>query len=248
MRGQRTGAASGHRRARWPRCAHERGKAIVLLNRRGWSNFLSCRCVRAGVALPGLRRRAGAAPRRGRSSPATTAATASALPDAAARTAARRAVARHGAGTERLAHELASDLRRRRLPRLAPRRGHDVGRGRRRAHGSLLRRLRGGAMRRPDRHADGREGPRLPGREPRGGARRRRDAALPGLPRRGADVRADRQLAGRVGRGGHGRVLVQTIAPEARRDPCTPHATTATVSSPASSSAGARSATRRSRT
>ena len=55
------------------------------------------------------------------------------------------------------------------------------------------------------------------------------------------------QLAGRVGRGGEGRVLVQTIAPEAR---AIVHAaaTTATASSPASSSAAARSATRRSRT
>ena len=57
-------------------------------------------------------------------------------------------------------------------------------------------RVRGGAARRPRRHADGGQGPRLPRRDPRRGARRRRHAALPRLPRRGADVRA-RRPAGR---------------------------------------------------
>ena len=38
------------------------GKAIVLLNRRGWSNFLSCRSCGACLAVPQLRRRARAAP------------------------------------------------------------------------------------------------------------------------------------------------------------------------------------------
>ena len=52
--------------------------------------------------------------------------------------------------------------------------------------------LRGGRLWRADRHADGRQGARLPGRRAWRGARRRRDAALPGLPCRGADVRADR--------------------------------------------------------
>ena len=86
-----------------------RGKAIVLLNRRGWSNFLSCRscgrvwsCPHCDVALvlhrarrlrrlPPLRPPRAACPR-------------------AADGAARSSVARHGAGTERLQHELPSVL------------------------------------------------------------------------------------------------------------------------------------------
>ncbi len=84
-----------------------RGKAIVLLNRRGWSNFLSCRacgrvwgCPECDVALV-LHRAGGflachhcghreAAPRR------CTCGSAS--------------VARHGAGTERMQHDLAAAL------------------------------------------------------------------------------------------------------------------------------------------
>ena len=72
------------------------------------------------------------------------------------------------------------------------------------------------AARDPARHADGRQGPRLPRRDARRRRRRRRHAALPGLPRRGADVRARRPARGpRRPRPGGGRVLVQTIAPDA---------------------------------
>ena len=85
-----------------------RGKAIVLLNRRGWSNFLSCRscgrvwsCPDCDVALV-LHRSGGyvachhcghreAVPTRCGECSST-------------------AVARHGAGTERLQHELARVL------------------------------------------------------------------------------------------------------------------------------------------
>ena len=83
-------------------------------------------------------------------------------------TAPRASVARHGAGTERLQHDLASVFddgdfpvfrldadavlrwRASRPPRPAPARS--------------LRRLPGGRARRADRHADGRQGPRLPRR------------------------------------------------------------------------------------
>ena len=82
-----------------------RGKAIVLLNRRGWSNFLSCRgcghvwmCPNCEVALV-LHRAAG--PR----SPATTAATASRSPSRCEECGSV-AVARHGAGTESVEQEL----------------------------------------------------------------------------------------------------------------------------------------------
>ena len=75
----------------------QRGKAIVLLNRRGWSNFLSCRSCGRGLELPGMRRGARAAPRRAAFSPATTAGTASAAP-ARCPQCSSSAVARHGAG------------------------------------------------------------------------------------------------------------------------------------------------------
>ena len=139
------GPAPATPRRRWPTCARARGKAIVLLNRRGWSNFLSCRscgrvwsCPDCDVAL--VLHRAERLPRLPPLRP----------PRARARAAARdcssTSVARHGAGTERLAHELAQRLRRRRLPRLPPRRR----RGRRGPSGdgggvgAILRQLRGG--------------------------------------------------------------------------------------------------------
>ena len=56
----------------------------------------------------------------------------------------------------------------------------------------LLARFHAAPDRAAARHADGGQGPRLPGRDARRRARRRRDAALPRLPRRGAHVRADR--------------------------------------------------------
>ncbi len=87
---------------------HARGKAIVLLNRRGWSNFLSCRacgrvwmCPNCEVAL--VLHRAGSTVachhcgHRER------------VPDRCPECRSV-AVARHGAGTERLEHELRAAL------------------------------------------------------------------------------------------------------------------------------------------
>ena len=83
-----------------------REKAIVLLNRRGWSNFLSCRscgrvwgCPDCDVALV-LHRSGGylACHHCGHREPAPTRCS-----DCAS-----TAVVRHGAGTERLQHELAA--------------------------------------------------------------------------------------------------------------------------------------------
>ena len=90
-------------------------KAIVLLNRRGWSNFLTCRVVREGLGVPATAtsRSCCTAPRT--RSPATTAATASACPqrcDACG----SLSVARHGAGTERVEAELRRGARRAGLP------------------------------------------------------------------------------------------------------------------------------------
>ena len=131
-----------------------RSKAIVLLNRRGWSNFLSCRscghvwsCPQCDVAL--VLHRAGAflaCHHCGHREPAPE----------RCRECASISVARHGAGTERLQHELARVL------------DADA------------------TLRFPDFRAE------------------ERTFALIA------------QLAGRVGRGGDGRVLAQTIAPDAR--------------------------------
>jgi primosomal protein N' (replication factor Y) (superfamily II helicase) len=88
------------------------GKAIVLLNRRGWSNFLSCRacgrvwiCPECDVALVLHRGPPGARPlvachHCGHREPA---------PDRCPECASV-AVARHGAGTERLEHDLREAL------------------------------------------------------------------------------------------------------------------------------------------
>ncbi len=89
-------------------CRRNRGKAIVLLNRRGWSNFLSCgscgrvwMCPNCEVAL--VLHRGGAyvachhCGHRER--------VPSSCPDCGS-----VSVARHGAGTERLEHELVTSL------------------------------------------------------------------------------------------------------------------------------------------
>ena len=82
-----------------------RGKAIVLLNRRGWSNFLSCRscglvwsCPDCDVALV-LHRAGGfvACHHCGHNEPVPTRCS----------QCASASIARHGTGTERLQHELA---------------------------------------------------------------------------------------------------------------------------------------------
>ena len=114
--------------------------------------------------------------------------------------------------------------------------------------GAVLARVRGRAARDPRRHADGREGPRLPRRRSRRRRRRRRDAALPRLPRRGADVRARR----RSSRAGPAAARRAAGCSSRRSRPTPgrsrwPRSTTRTRSWPASSSGGARCATRRSR-
>ena len=109
------------------RALGEARKAIVLLNRRGWSNFLTCRTLREGLGVPAVRRRARAAPRASARSPATTAATASAVPqrcDACG----SLAVARHGAGTERARARAGRGARRAGVP---ARRRHGGRQGRR---------------------------------------------------------------------------------------------------------------------
>jgi len=212
MRGQRTGlhpqtaAALAEVRA-------GAGKAIVLLNRRGWSNFLSCRscgrvwsCPECDVAL--VLHRAGGylachhCGHRER--------TPGGCPDCGSRT-----VARHGTGTERLAYELASVFDEGDFPvfRLD---GDVLESGAAADPGAILSEFqaaRSGVLIGTQMVAKGHDFPDV-----RLGVVLDADATL-----RFPDFRAEErtfalvsQLAGRAGRGGSGRVLVQTIAPEAR--------------------------------
>jgi primosomal protein N' (replication factor Y) (superfamily II helicase) len=189
----------------------ERRKAIVLLNRRGWSNFLSCRscgrvwsCPECDVAL--VLHRAGDylachhcghrqhVPARCCDCEST-------------------AVARHGAGTERLQHDLAHVFDDGAFPvfRLdADVVGEDNG------VGDVLRRFEAascGVLIGTQMVAKGHDFPDVSL-----GVVLDADATL-----RFPDFRAEErtfaliaQLAGRAGRGGDGRVLVQTIALDAR--------------------------------
>jgi primosomal protein N' (replication factor Y) len=206
-----------------------RAKAIVLLNRRGWSNFLSCRscgrvwsCPACDVALV-LHRAGGflACHHCGHREPA---------PERCGGCGSM-SVARHGAGTERLQHELAAALDDGAFPifRLdadvaagssvpeanGPRRA-DAAASRESAVGTLLRRFEAadcGVLIGTQMVAKGHDFPDVAL-----GVVLDADATL-----RFPDFRAEErtfaliaQLAGRVGRGREGRVLVQTIAPQAR--------------------------------
>jgi primosomal protein N' (replication factor Y) len=190
-----------------------RGKAIVLLNRRGWSNFLSCRscgrvwsCPECDVALV-LHRRDGflACHHCGHREPAP----------ARCEQCGSISVGRHGAGTERVQHDLAAALEgdEDRFPVLrldADTVGADGG------ITTLLRRFEAaesGVLIGTQMVAKGHDFPDVTL-----GVVLDADATL-----RFPDFRAEErtfaliaQLAGRVGRGAEGHVLVQTIAPEAR--------------------------------
>jgi primosomal protein N' (replication factor Y) len=189
----------------------EGGKAIVLLNRRGWSNFLSCRscgrvwsCPQCDVALV-LHRAEG----RVRCHHCGHSERAPARCECGS-----TAVARHGTGTERLQHDLQTALGAgERFPVF--RLDADVlttGEG----VGAVLRSFGAapaGVLIGTQMVAKGHDFPDVTL-----GVVVDADATL-----RFPDFRSEErtfaliaQLAGRVGRGAHGRVLVQTIAPHAR--------------------------------
>ena len=224
------------------------GKAIVLLNRRGWSNFLSCRSCGRGVGLPASATSRSCCTAPAASSPATTAATASPRPSAAA-SCGSISVARHGAGTERLEHELAGALDDGRFPvfRLdadVASRGATA-RGRASAAAARFEAAEAGVLIGTQMVAKGHDFPDVTL-----GVVLDADATL-----RFPDFRAEErtfaliaQLAGRVGRGGDGRGARADDRARGALDRARRRATTATASSPASSSARARCATRRSRT
>jgi primosomal protein N' (replication factor Y) (superfamily II helicase) len=188
-------------------------KAIVLVNRRGWSNFLSCRscgevwqCPQCDVALV-LHQREGALAchhcgHRERV-PATCRACGSS------------SVARHGAGTERIETELAEALGDPEFPVL--RLDADTARGGKGAVARVLERFdsaRAGVLVGTQMVAKGHDFPDVTL-----GVVLDADQTL-----RFPDFRAEErtfalvaQLAGRAGRGGEGsgRVLVQTLSPDA---------------------------------
>jgi len=196
-----------------------RGKAIVLLNRRGWSNFLSCRscgrvwsCPDCDVAL--VLHRAGrylACHHCGHREPVPT----------ACGGCGSTSLARHGAGTERLAHDLGELLDGDgRFPvfRLDADVTGAVAQApeQEQALGAVLRAFEAagcGVLIGTQMVAKGHDFPDVSL-----GVVLDADSTL-----RFPDFRAEErtfaliaQLAGRVGRGGRGRVLVQTIAPSAR--------------------------------
>jgi len=191
-------------------CRREGGKAIVLLNRRGWSNFLSCgscgrvwMCPNCDVALVLHRARGVVACHHCGHRERVP----SNCPDCGS-----VSVARHGAGTERLEHELVSALGDDGFPVLrldADAAGLD-------ARARILERFHTAA-------AGVLVGTQM--------VAKGHDFADVGLgvvidadqTLRFPDFRAEErtfalvtQLAGRTGRGSAGRVLVQTMEPAAR--------------------------------
>jgi len=189
-----------------------RGKGIVLLNRRGWSNFLSCRscgkvwgCPECDVALV-LHRSEGVISchhcGHREAAPARCDACGSA------------SVARHGLGTERLEHELLSALGGGEYPIFRLDADVAAAKGRAAAVLAAFERAEAGVLVGTQMVAKGHDfdGIAL-------GVVLDADATL-----RFPDFRSEErtfalvaQLAGRAGRGGGvGRVLVQTMAPTAR--------------------------------
>ncbi len=195
---------------------HARGKAIVLLNRRGWSNFLSCRecgdvwgCPECDVALVLHRGEAHLGCHHcGHREPVP-----------ARCECGSRSLARHGMGTERLEQELVAilggeDFPIFRLDADLALTGDDAQKPT--SPGRLLQRFeqaRAGVLIGTQMVAKGHDFPDV-----RLGVVLDADCTL-SFP----DFRAEErtfaliaQLAGRVGRGADGHVLVQTRAPHAR--------------------------------
>ena len=212
MRGGAGSAARSRPRRRSESCAAAGGKAIVLLNRRGWSNFLACGscgkawgCPECDVALV-LHRAEGVVS----CHHCGHRETAPSRCDACASS----SVARHGFGTERLEHELLAALGgdEHQVFRLDA----DVAAAKGRAAAVLARfeRASSGVLVGTQMVAKGHDFDRVALAVVLDA-----DATL-----RFPDFRAEErtfalvaQLAGRAGRGGiAGRVLVQTLTPDAR--------------------------------
>ena len=189
------------------------GKAILLLNRRGWSNFLSCRacgrvwlCPNCDVAL--------VLHRHGPFVACHHCGHRERVPERCPAPARRCSVARHGAGTERIEHELREALGRGALSRSS---GSTPTPPRCRQRARTLQRFQAapaGVLVGTQMVAKGHDFPDVSL-----GVVLDADQTL-----RFPDFRAEErtfalitQLAGRTGRGALGsRVLVQTLAPDAR--------------------------------
>ena len=182
-------------------------KAIVLLNRRGWSNFLTCQTCGHALECPECDVDARPAPRRGRARLPPLRPPRAACPRRCA--VVRRRVDR-------------APRRRDRAPRArtaGPAAGLPPRRRRRSTRGEVLARFRAadrGVLVGTQMVAKGHDFPDV-----ELGVVLDADGTL-----RFPDFRAEErtfalvaQLAGRAGRGTNGRVLVQTIAPDAPRDP-----------------------------
>jgi primosomal protein N' (replication factor Y) (superfamily II helicase) len=226
-----------------------RGKVIVLLNRRGWSNFLSCQacgevwsCPHCDVALVLHRRAVAPAPTPEWGAPSGPAEARQNMngPSLACHHCGHSepvprscekcgsvSVARHGAGTERVQHDLSAALDgdgrfpvfRLDADSFAAAAGGTTAESAERGANAIAERLRrfqaadAGALIGTQMVAKGHDFPDVTL-----GVVLDADATL-----RFPDFRADErtfaliaQLAGRVGRAAEGKVLVQTIAPDAR--------------------------------
>jgi primosomal protein N' (replication factor Y) len=190
------------------RLRHARGKGIVLLNRRGWSSFLSCRacgrlwgCPQCDVALVLHRREAALSCHHcGHREPVPVRCECGSA-----------SIARHGMGTERLHHDLDGIVGGEDFPLF--RLDADLAAA---GAGEVLRRFErapAGLLLGTQMVAKGHDFPDVTL-----GIVLDADSSL-SFP----DFRAEErtfallaQLAGRVGRGADGNVLVQTLAPEAR--------------------------------
>ena len=187
MRGRDGRAGPLHERTRdaLAEVGERGGKAIVLINRRGWAPHLCCRgcgwvaeCPECDVSL--VVHAAGEDLRChhcGHAQPLPAA-----CPECGSVT-----LARAGAGSQRIEAEIAAAAGGLAVFRLDA----DSAAGAD-GHLEILAALRARRRRGAGRHPDGRQGPRLPRGRARGRHRRRLDPALPGFPRRGADLRPGR--------------------------------------------------------
>ena len=182
MRGGVPGPLHPRTREAFGQVAREGGKAILLINRRGWSTHLTCRscghaweCPNCDVSLILHRDNALRCHHCGHAEPMPEA-----CPECSSVT-----IARVGSGTQRVEAELDELL----APLEVFRLDSDSAAGS--GHTEVLRRFEAADVGRAGRHPDGREGTRLPRRDAERDPRRRWRAAPAGLPLRGADLRAD---------------------------------------------------------
>ena len=137
-------------------------QSILFLNRRGFSTLLLCHAVRPRRALPELRGVDDLPPRPRRAWSATTAGACSTCPSAARR--ARRRGSSGWASAPSRSRRSCASASPTRAWRASIATRPATGRTRAAASHAILARMHARRDRRPGRHADGDQGPRLPGR------------------------------------------------------------------------------------